>query len=89
MESGQSDETAASPSAHSTPRTPVVRKLLDLIASPSFNKRLSWAEVLLRAAEASVPKLTIPETMLTLGEGQGVFLYTDADGVVRVRSGER
>lgn len=76
--------SGAKASKASTPK-----RVQDLLGAATFNKRLAWYEVLIRAAESSVPRLTIPETFVTLGEGQGVFLYSDSEGVIRVKTGER
>jgi len=62
-------------------------KLVEDMASERFNRPVKMFAVLAKAASREKVHITIPESLVRL-KGETVSLYTDKEGVLRVRSGQ-
>jgi len=61
-------------------------KLIEDMASERFNRPVKVFEVLAKAAARGMIRITVPESLVRL-KGEMVSLYTEKEGVLRVRSG--
>jgi hypothetical protein len=59
-------------------------ELADLLSNPRFDKTFDFYQILARANQKEVIRLQVPETLLSTGNEQLLFLNTDPEGVVRM-----
>lgn len=75
------------PSPASTPK-PLQAKIALIWSETRFNRPLNWPLLLLSASIKQRLCLSVPHTVIQSAQ-DSVFLYTDGEGVLRSRSGEK